>query len=123
MKCKVSYSLEETGKIHKIVYRDAESLAAIHGYYVGSADHSFISVEQYEKETGMKFKTKRKCIFTAISKESLEKLVNDFFYSTNYYLDESDMKIKNKKNGFVKDSWIVEVKGGRYRIYKLELDK
>lgn len=63
-------------------------------------------------------KIKRKCIFTAISKEKLEELVNQFFYSTGYYLDESDMKIKNKLTGKVMDSWEVEVKFGRYRIYK-----
>ena len=62
-------------------------------------------------------KSKRKCIFTAISKESLEKLVNDFFYSSNYYLDESDMKIKNKLTGLILD-WEVEVKQNRWRVYK-----
>lgn len=64
------------------------------------------------------FEMKKKCIFTATSKQNLEKLINQFFYSENYYIDEQN-QIRNKKTNFQTD-WIVEVKDGRWRIFKLD---
>lgn len=61
---------------------------------------------------------KKKCIFTATSKQNLEKLINMFFYSENYYIDEQN-QIRNRKTKF-DSGWIVENRGGRWRVYRLD---
>ena len=61
---------------------------------------------------------KKQIRFSATSKKDLEKLVNRYFWSNGYYLDESDMKIKNKLTGKVLDYYSVEIKNGRYRVYR-----
>lgn len=61
---------------------------------------------------------KSKIIASAPTKEDLQKLINRYFYSDNYYIDENS-KLCNK----VKDAptnYIIIEKKGRYYFKKLE---
>lgn len=58
----------------------------------------------------------KKLLMSAASKKDLETLFEKFWYSPNWYLDESDMKIKNKVSGKIMDN-LVEYKGGRFKVY------
>lgn len=61
---------------------------------------------------------KTKVIMSTNNKADLEKMLNKYYCSENYFIDDN-LKIKNNikaYNGFLK----VRIKKGRYQIYKEE---
>lgn len=61
---------------------------------------------------------KTKVIMSTNNKDDLEKMLNKYYYSEDYYITDN-LEIKNNikaYNGFLK----VRVKKGRYQIYKEE---
>ena len=67
----------------------------------------------------MKFKQalkEGKILSTSATKEGLEKLINGYFYSKNYYIDD-DMTLKNRTPGFVmKYKYKITNKNGRWKF-------
>ena len=63
---------------------------------------------------------KTKCILSSTSKEGLQKMINDFYYSTNYIITE-DNKVYNAKLGkFLSDYLSVVTKNNRWQL-RLEI--
>lgn len=61
---------------------------------------------------------KTKVIMSASNKSDLERMLNKYYYSEDYYITDN-LEIKNNikaYNGFLK----VRIKKGRYQIYKEE---
>lgn len=59
---------------------------------------------------------KTKVVISANNKNELEKMLNEYYYSENYYIDD-DLKIKNnikEYSGILK----VRIKKDKYQIYK-----
>lgn len=52
--------------------------------------------------------------FSASNKEELEKMINDYFYSKNYYITD-DLKIKNKKSEY-KGTLKIRIKKDRWQV-------
>lgn len=57
-----------------------------------------------------------KCILSAGNKPALEKMINDYFYSSNYIIT-SDLKVYNTKTEKTLN-YIVTCKGGRWAMKK-----
>nr|DAI36211.1 MAG TPA: hypothetical protein [Caudoviricetes sp.] len=61
--------------------------------------------------------TSKGLLGSAPSKEALEKLINEYFFSKEYYIDES-LKIKNDKLGRTLDKYYIKVTKNRWRFYR-----
>lgn len=61
--------------------------------------------------------TSKGLLGSASSKEALEKLINEYFFSKEYYIDES-LKIKNDKLGRTLDKYYIKVTKNRWRLYR-----
>jgi|694.fasta_scaffold32198_24 hypothetical protein len=71
-------------------------------------------------DVGIKGVKKGKLIATSPSLESMTKLINNYFYSTTFYLEpknDKEYSVFNKK-GLLPDLIVVK-KGGRYRFEQL----
>lgn len=63
---------------------------------------------------------KTKLLASANSKADLEKLVNEYFYSTNYRIDD-DLTIKNVTGKTVAQSYIIKIaKNGKLQFRRIE---
>ena len=60
-------------------------------------------------------KIKSDLVCSTGSKEDLEKMINQYFYSTNYIITESN-EVYNKLKEKTLDNFIVTVKRGRWRF-------
>ena len=71
-------------------------------------------------DVGIKGVKKGKLIATSPSLESMTKLINNYFYSTTFYLEPKNDKEYSvfNKNGLLPDLIVVK-KGGRYRFEQL----
>ena len=64
-------------------------------------------------------KSKTSCVCSAGSKEDLEQMINEHFYSTNYFIND-DMMVENKKTGKIMDCWTVKVTtSGRWQVRRI----
>lgn len=59
---------------------------------------------------------KTKVIISSDNKNDLEKMLNKYYYSENYYIDDN-LEIKNNIKEY-SDILKVRIKKGRYQIYK-----
>ena len=62
---------------------------------------------------------KTKCIASAPDKAALEKLINEYFFSTNYYITE-EMEVKSVMTGKTLDGYIVKVTKARWQFKRIE---
>ena len=56
---------------------------------------------------------KTRCICSTNSKEDLQKMINEYFYSQNYVITE-DNQVYNTKNEKYLDDYIVQVRKSRW---------
>lgn len=63
--------------------------------------------------------TSKGLLASAASKKDLESLINEYFFSKEYYIDES-LKIKNDKLGRTLDRYYIKVTKNRWRFYRIE---
>ena len=61
---------------------------------------------------------KKKILASAPTKEVLEKLINEYFYSTNYII--KDDRPYSIKSGYAPDKFMVTYSKGRYRFIREE---
>jgi hypothetical protein len=59
---------------------------------------------------------KTKCILTSYSKEGLQKMINDFYYSKNYIITEDNKVYNTKLEKYLSDSMQVVVKKDRWQL-------
>ncbi len=62
---------------------------------------------------------KTKCIASAPDKATLEKLINEHFFSTSYYITD-DLQVKSAKTGKVLDGYNITVKTSKWKSGKVE---
>lgn len=74
-----------------------------------------IVIERFNKG----FNKMAKCLMSASSKEELEKLINEYYFSENYFIN-SDLKIENKENKKIITSLSVVNKKGRWQAVRNE---
>ena len=62
---------------------------------------------------------KTKCIASAPDKATLEKLINEYFFSTSYFIND-DLQVKSAKTGKVLDGYNITVKTSKWKSGKVE---
>lgn len=62
---------------------------------------------------------KRKVIASAPTKEGLQKLINEYYYSKFYVIKEDNTTVENTKTGRILENKVREYKG-RWQFYKEE---
>lgn len=62
---------------------------------------------------------KTKCIISAPDKAELEKQINEYYFSTNYYITE-EMQVKSAKTGKILIGFIVKATKNRWQFRKIE---
>ena len=62
---------------------------------------------------------KTKCTASAPDKAALEKLINEYFFSTSYFIDDY-LLVKSAKTGKVLDGYNVTVKTSKWKSGKVE---
>lgn len=58
----------------------------------------------------------KKLIASSATKDGLQKLINEFYYSESYIITD-DLKVYNKKQQKFHEDKIIEFKNNRYRFY------
>lgn len=62
---------------------------------------------------------KTKCVFSTGSKEDLERMINQYFYSENYIITE-DNRVYNRKTEKYLDGFIIQEKKSRWSFRRIE---
>ena len=62
---------------------------------------------------------KTKCVLSTTSKEDLEKMINEYFYSENYIITE-DNRVYNRKTEKYLDDFIIPEKKSRWSFRRIE---
>lgn len=62
---------------------------------------------------------KTKCVLSTNSKEDLEKMINQYFYSENYIITE-DNRVYNRKTEKYLDNFIIQEKKSRWSFRRIE---
>ena len=62
---------------------------------------------------------KTKCVLATNSKEDLQKMINEYFYSENYIITE-DNRVYNRKTEKYLDDFIIQEKKSRWSFRRIE---
>lgn len=62
---------------------------------------------------------KTKCVLATNSKEDLQKMINQYFYSENYIITE-DNRVYNRKTEKYLDDFIIQEKKSRWSFRRIE---
>lgn len=61
---------------------------------------------------------KTKCVLTAPDKATLEEMINDFYYSVYWFIND-DLKVQNEFTGKTLDGYIVKVTKAHWQFRKI----
>ena len=59
---------------------------------------------------------KTKCMLSSTSKDGLQKMINEFYYSSNYVITEDNKVYNTKVKEFLSDSLSVVTKNNRWQL-------